>query len=264
MAELSRRAFLRKSPVRALAAGLGGSYAAGADRPEPIREFSRGGMLYRRLGHTNLYVSLLSFGSHTNPAFKRQATHGGELNEEGQALRDRRIARAIDLGVNMIDMIDTYENAGQWKPMARLARTRRDKVLVSICRLVRRQLAARARIDRAVSTAQRARAPSHRHTEAERVGFRGHAGQRRGVVFELVAPVPLPGRRRPRVAHGCGFAGRTRRKLRRLVCLARSGAQAHRAPAPPAPLQRPAPRPRRAESEPGTHLPRSHRGLGAG
>ena len=59
MTELSRRAFLRKSPALALAAGLGGSYAAAADRPEPIREFSRGGMLYRRLGHTDLYVSLL-------------------------------------------------------------------------------------------------------------------------------------------------------------------------------------------------------------
>lgn len=131
MAELSRRAFLQNSPALALGAGLGGAYAAGADRMEPIREFTRGGMLYRRLGHTGLYVSLLSFGSHTNPAFKRQAKHGSELNKEGQALRDRRVARAIDLGVNLID---TYENAGQWKPMARLVRTRRDKVLVSICR----------------------------------------------------------------------------------------------------------------------------------
>lgn len=31
-------------------------------------------------------------------------------------------------------MVDTYENEGQWEPVARLVRPRRDKVLVSICR----------------------------------------------------------------------------------------------------------------------------------
>ena len=131
MRELSRRAFLLQSQSLALAAGLASSHTTAADRPEPIQEFSRGGMLYRRLGRSDLYVSMLSFGSHTNQAFKQQAKHGAELNEEGQALRDRRIAKALDFGVNMVD---TYENAGQWKPMARLVRPRRDKVLVSICR----------------------------------------------------------------------------------------------------------------------------------
>jgi aryl-alcohol dehydrogenase-like predicted oxidoreductase len=53
------------------------------------------------------------------------------LTEEGQARRDRLVSRALDLGVNMID---TYENEGQWEPVARLVRPRRDKVLVSICR----------------------------------------------------------------------------------------------------------------------------------
>ena len=131
MARFSRRSFLLQSPGLALAAGVAGVRATASDQPVPIQEFSRGGMVYRRLGHSDLYVSMLSFGSHTNPAFKRRAQHGGELNEEGQALRDRRIARAFDFGVNMVD---TYENAGQWKPMARLVRTRRDQVLVSICR----------------------------------------------------------------------------------------------------------------------------------
>jgi aryl-alcohol dehydrogenase-like predicted oxidoreductase len=147
MTELSRRAFLLQSPGLALAAGIAGSHATAANRPEPIQEFSRGGMLYRRLGHSDLYVSMLSFGSHTNPAFKRQARHGGELNEEGQASRDRRIARAFDFGVNMVD---TYENAGQWKPMARSVQARRDKVLVSICRqfpdFVGRNIEAAARL----------------------------------------------------------------------------------------------------------------------
>ena len=147
MTELSRRAFLLQSSGLALAAGISDSRATAAHRPEPIQEFSRGGMLYRRLGHSDLHVSMLSFGSHTNPAFKRQVKHGAELNEEGQAQRDRRIARALDLGVNMVD---TYENAGQWKPMARLVGSRRDKVLVSICRqfpdFVGRNIEAAARL----------------------------------------------------------------------------------------------------------------------
>jgi len=131
----------------ALAAGIAGSHATARDRSEPIQEYSRGGMLYRRLGHSDLYVSMLSFGSHTNAAFKRRAKHGSELTEEGQASRDRRIAEAFDFGVNMVD---TYENAGQWNPMARLVQTRRDKVLVSICRqfpdFVGRNIEAAARL----------------------------------------------------------------------------------------------------------------------
>jgi aryl-alcohol dehydrogenase-like predicted oxidoreductase len=97
----------------------------------PHREFRRGGMLYRRLGQTDLFISTLSFGSHTDPAYKRPVPHGQMLTEEGQARRDRQIARAIDRGVNMVD---TYENEGQWEPMARLVSNRRDKVLVSLCR----------------------------------------------------------------------------------------------------------------------------------
>ena len=124
---VSRREFLQQGSSLALAAGIGGSGALAADRPEPIREYRRGGMLYRRLGQTDLFVSTLSFGSHINPAMRG----GGGLNEKGQAARDRRIAQAFDLGVNMVD---TYENAGQWQPMAKSVRGRRDKVLVSICR----------------------------------------------------------------------------------------------------------------------------------
>jgi len=88
-------------------------------------------MLYRRLGKTDLFVSVLSFGSHTDPAFKKPAEHGCVLTAEGQARRDRQIARALDLGVNLVD---TYENEGQWEPVARLVQPERDKVLVSLCR----------------------------------------------------------------------------------------------------------------------------------
>ena len=122
MSCLSRRSFI------AAAAGAG---AAKAGAIVPVAEYRRGGMTYRRLGSSDLYVSLLSFGSHTDPAYKVPAPHGMVLNEEGQRRRDRQLARAFDRGVNMVD---TYENNGQWEPLARLLKGRRDKVLVSLCR----------------------------------------------------------------------------------------------------------------------------------
>jgi aryl-alcohol dehydrogenase-like predicted oxidoreductase len=122
---LSRRAFLSVAAAMATA-------PASLALPKPaIQEFRRGGMVYRRLGQTDLHVSLLSFGSHTDPAYKRPAKHGMTLSDEGQARRDRQISQALDLGVNLVD---TYENEGQWEPMARLVRSRRDKVLISLCR----------------------------------------------------------------------------------------------------------------------------------
>jgi aryl-alcohol dehydrogenase-like predicted oxidoreductase len=141
----SRRDFLKSGSSFVIAAGLGsvptGSASARGEaqgvsglkssHQEPIREFRRGGMLYRRLGRTDLFVSVLSFGSHTDPAFKRPTKQGNVLSDEGQTRRDRQLARAFDRGVNMVD---TYENEGQWEPVARLVRPRRDKLLVSLCR----------------------------------------------------------------------------------------------------------------------------------
>lgn len=88
-------------------------------------------MVYRQLGQTDIHVSLLSFGSHTDPLYKKKAEHGNVLVEEGQQRRDRLIARALDRGVNLID---TYESEGQWEPVSRVVRGRRDKTLVSLCR----------------------------------------------------------------------------------------------------------------------------------
>src|SRR3990172_957770 len=106
----SRRDFLKAGSSLVIAAGLGAASTGSASaqgeaqgvsglkssQPEPIREFRRGGMLYRRLGRTDLFVSVLSFGSHTDPAFKRPAKQGNVLSEEGQARRDRQLARAFD------------------------------------------------------------------------------------------------------------------------------------------------------------------------
>lgn len=116
----SRRAFLAAASAVRLAASA-----------PPVKEIRRGGMIYRQLGQTDLYVSLLSFGSHTDPGYKKKVEHGNVLLEEGQQRRDRLIAKALDRGVNMID---TYESEGQWEPVANLVRSRRSKVLVSLCR----------------------------------------------------------------------------------------------------------------------------------
>src|SRR5918997_1778504 len=116
---VSRRAFL------AAAAGVPAVMAA------PVAELRRGGMIYRRLGRTDLYPSLLSFGSHTDPAFKRKVKHGSVLTEEGQTRRDNLLSHALDRGVNMVDV---YESEGQWEHVARVVKSRREKTLVSICR----------------------------------------------------------------------------------------------------------------------------------
>jgi aryl-alcohol dehydrogenase-like predicted oxidoreductase len=124
MMAVSRRTFL------AAAAGLSGATAAPAT-VVPVAEIRRGGMIYRRLGQTDLYPSLLSFGSHTDPAYKKKAAHGSVLNEKGQSRRDHLLSHAFDLGVNMVDV---YESEGQWEPVARVVKSRREKTLISVCR----------------------------------------------------------------------------------------------------------------------------------
>jgi aryl-alcohol dehydrogenase-like predicted oxidoreductase len=86
-------------------------------------------MVYRRLGQTGLDLSLLSFGSHTDPADRVKAPNGTVLTAQGQARRDRILAHALDLGVNLVDV---YATEGQWEPAARIVRGRRDKVLISL------------------------------------------------------------------------------------------------------------------------------------
>ena len=120
---LTRRDFL------AGAAGLIASNARPAAGLERVREFRRGGMTYRRLGQTDLYPSLLAFGSHTDPADRVKAPNGTVLTPAGQVRRDRIVAHAFDLGVNLLDV---YSSEGQWEPAARSVHGRRDKTLVSL------------------------------------------------------------------------------------------------------------------------------------
>ena len=61
----------RREFLAACSAGLLASraFAAPGEFQAPgLREFRRAGMVYRRLGQTDMDVSLLSFGSHTDPA----------------------------------------------------------------------------------------------------------------------------------------------------------------------------------------------------
>jgi len=132
----SRRDFLCRGAAL-VGAVSGMSSAGGALRSSllaadsaPVGEIRRGGMIYRKLGPSDLYLSLLSFGSHTDPAYKLEEKGGMALTQEGQARRDRQLSRSFDLGVNMVD---AYENMGQWEPLQRLIRPKRDKVLVSVC-----------------------------------------------------------------------------------------------------------------------------------
>jgi aryl-alcohol dehydrogenase-like predicted oxidoreductase len=119
----TRRELLGLCAAPVAAAGL-------SPRAAAVEQFRRGGMLYRRLGRTDLFVSLLSFGSHTDPTFRiKNGDRGTVLNSEGQARRDRQIALAFDLGVNLLDV---YESEGQWEPAAKLVRGRRDRVLLSL------------------------------------------------------------------------------------------------------------------------------------
>jgi aryl-alcohol dehydrogenase-like predicted oxidoreductase len=117
---LSRRALLAASPGLLLAA---------AEAPS-VPEYRRAGMTYRRLGKTGMDVSLLSFGSHTDPADRVRVRRGKTvLTAKGQARRDRILTRAFDYGVNLLDV---YDSEGQWEPAASLLKPRRQKILVSL------------------------------------------------------------------------------------------------------------------------------------
>ena len=120
----SRRGFL-KAGCATLAAGAI-SPALGA-----VNEFRRGGMVYRRLGQTDLYPSLLSFGSHTDSAYRVESTSGNWLNEQGQQRRDRHLLHGLDLGINLFDV---YEDEGQWEPVKRVLGPYRSRVMLSLSR----------------------------------------------------------------------------------------------------------------------------------
>jgi len=123
---MTRRRFLQCAAAGVAASCL--PFGAGAASTVAPGQFRRGGMVYRPLGKTGLNVSLLGFGSHTDHAYKLPGGLRNILSPEGQARRDRQISKAIDLGVNLLDV---YEHEGQWEPLAKLVKPKRDKLLIS-------------------------------------------------------------------------------------------------------------------------------------
>ena len=123
---MSRRQFLQSTAATLAASCL--HTPAWAESTVAPGQFRRGGMVYRPLGKTGLNVSLLAFGSHTDHAYKLQGGIRNILSAEGQARRDRQVSRAIDLGVNLIDV---YEHEGQWEPLAKLIKPKRDKLIIA-------------------------------------------------------------------------------------------------------------------------------------
>jgi len=117
-------------------AGVAGTMlAAGVQKPAtavaavPVTtEFRRGGMVFRPLGKTGLNLSIMGFGSHTDRAYNQPGGIRSVLSAEGQSRRDRQISKALDLGINFLDV---YEHMGQWEPLAKLLKPKRDKVIVS-------------------------------------------------------------------------------------------------------------------------------------
>lgn len=139
---LTRRKFLAQGASAALATGVlsltrvrmvecaqDGSGPDTSSSNIQVKEFRRSGMLYRRLGLTDMFVSVLGFGAHTDPHHKVPLEWGHKLTEEGQSRRDRLISGALDRGVNIFDV---YQPERQYEPMARIAKGRREKMLVSL------------------------------------------------------------------------------------------------------------------------------------
>ena len=124
---ITRRRFMQYAGAGLAAAMLPRTVIAAASSVG-TGEFRRGGMVYRPLGKTGMNVSLLAFGSHTDRAYKLRGGIRNVLTAEGQARRDRQISLAMDRGVNLIDV---YEHEGQWEPLARLIKPKRNRVLVA-------------------------------------------------------------------------------------------------------------------------------------
>ena len=128
MTPCSRRRFLKYGTTGLAATSSAMRAATTSASLAASGEFRRGGMIYRPLGKTGMNVSLLSFGSHTDHAYKVKAKFGDVLTEEGQSRRDRHLAKAFDLGVNFTDV---YQDAGQFEPLAKTVKGRRDKIHIS-------------------------------------------------------------------------------------------------------------------------------------
>lgn len=111
---MTRREFIGRSVGVAAGVGLGLSLPAGpasAQAPGP-KVVRRGGMVYRRLGRTELMVSEISVGGSPSP-------------------EPAVFSAALDRGVNYMDTSINYGNGNGERQVGQVVKGRRDKVIIS-------------------------------------------------------------------------------------------------------------------------------------
>lgn len=113
---LSRRAFLQTGTSAAAVAGLGltaGVAAAQEEKPDPKKILNyQPDMRYRRLGDTDIYLSVISLG--------------GLVNEPGVH------EYGIDQGVNLVHMSNSYLGGRSIVDLGKVLKTKRDKVYIAL------------------------------------------------------------------------------------------------------------------------------------
>ncbi|MBS0224266.1 MAG: aldo/keto reductase [Proteobacteria bacterium] len=92
-------------------------------------------MQYRRLGRTNLEISLLGFGA---------GAVGGLMTRGAVADQERALARAVELGINYIDTAPLYGNGESERSLGRALKTLKPDVVIGT--KVRLKAADRSRI----------------------------------------------------------------------------------------------------------------------
>jgi predicted aldo/keto reductase-like oxidoreductase len=114
---LTRRSFLQAGVMAAVAAGIvpgrtaASDQAAAAPDPKTIRNY-QSGMVYRRLGTTDVYLSVLSLG--------------------GLAMVESVDEYAIDKGVNLVHAAEGYLGGRSIVSYGNILKRRRDKVYVAL------------------------------------------------------------------------------------------------------------------------------------
>ncbi len=110
---LSRRAFLQSGTSAAAVAGFGLTAVAQDEKPDPKKILNyQPDMRYRRLGDTDMYISVISLG--------------GLVNEPGVH------EYGIDQGVNLVHISNSYLGGRSIVDLGKVMKTKRDKVYIAL------------------------------------------------------------------------------------------------------------------------------------
>ncbi len=107
---------MRENPRRAFLGACGGAAIAQVTEPAPDR---KGSLV--RFGHTDLFVSRLCQGT----AFRQVA------RDPNDAMGQRILHRALDLGINFFDSSNAYGWGGAEMALGKAIRGRRDKLVIA-------------------------------------------------------------------------------------------------------------------------------------